>query len=132
MPKVCELAPDLCVHSLVGEASSHVVVRRGRSMLVDCHSTQFARWLDRHGLPHPELILHTHVEPRTCREADGFPGARIFVHEQAVELASDRAGYALAIDKGDFDRGLALCREAIALGLGPAYEAKRASIERMM
>ena len=41
-------------------------------------------------------------------------------------------GIALAIDEGDFDRGLALCSEAIALGLGPAYQAKRASIERMI
>ena len=41
-------------------------------------------------------------------------------------------GIALAIDDGDFDRGLALCEEAIALGMGPAYESKRASIERMM
>lgn len=40
-------------------------------------------------------------------------------------------GIALAIDEGDFDRGLTLCKEAIALGMGPAYEAKRASIERM-
>lgn len=41
-------------------------------------------------------------------------------------------GIAAAIDEGDFDRGLALCDEAIALGLGPAYQSKRASIERMM
>ena len=39
---------------------------------------------------------------------------------------------ALAIDDGDFDRGRVLCNEAIELGMGPAYEAKRASIERMM
>lgn len=41
-------------------------------------------------------------------------------------------GVALAIDEGDFDRGLALCNKAIALGMGQAYHAKRASIERMM
>ncbi len=37
----------------------------------------------------------------------------------------------MAIDEGDFARALALCDEAIALGLGKAYEAKRASIDRM-
>ena len=41
-------------------------------------------------------------------------------------------GIALAIDDGEFERALALCDGAIALGLGKAYDAKRASIERMM
>ena len=41
-------------------------------------------------------------------------------------------GIELALDDGDFDQGLAMCKEAIALGLGPAYQAKQASIERMM
>jgi hypothetical protein len=41
-------------------------------------------------------------------------------------------GIGLAIDDGEFEKALALCDEAIALGLGRAYEGKRASIERMM
>lgn len=41
-------------------------------------------------------------------------------------------GIGLAIDEGEFERGLALCKAAVALGMGTAYEAKRASIERMM
>ena len=41
-------------------------------------------------------------------------------------------GISLALDDGDFDRALSLCHQAIALGLGKAYEAKRASIERML
>lgn len=41
-------------------------------------------------------------------------------------------GIALAIDEGEFEQALALCHRAIALGLGKAYEAKRASIERLM
>ena len=41
-------------------------------------------------------------------------------------------GIALAIDEGEFEQALSLCARAIALGLGKAYEAKRASIERMM
>jgi hypothetical protein len=41
-------------------------------------------------------------------------------------------GIGLAIDEGEFEKALALCDQAIALGLGKAYEGKRASIERMM
>ena len=40
-------------------------------------------------------------------------------------------GIGLAIDEGEFDQALSLCDQAIAIGLGKAYEAKRASIERM-
>jgi len=90
---VCELATDLRVYSLVGETTSHLVFRNGRGLLIDCHSAQFARWLARCGLPVPELILHTHVQPEHCREADQFSSARILVHEQLAELASDRAAY---------------------------------------
>ena len=41
-------------------------------------------------------------------------------------------GIGIALDDGDFDQALALCDQAVALGLGGAYVAKRASIERMM
>lgn len=96
MQTVCELAKDLCVHSLVGEATSHLIVRNGRGLLIDCHTGQMGRWLQRQGLPTPELILHTQVQPEHCREADRFPSARILVHESLVELASDRAAYGRA------------------------------------
>lgn len=90
---VAQLAPELRVYSLIGAASSHLVVRNGRSVLIDCHSGQLDRWLDRRGLPRPDLILHTHVQPEHCREADRFPEARLRVHEKLVELASDRPAY---------------------------------------
>lgn len=41
-------------------------------------------------------------------------------------------GIALALDEGEFEQALALCDEAIALGMGQVYQAKRASIERMI
>lgn len=41
-------------------------------------------------------------------------------------------GIASAIDEGEFEQALELCDQAIKVGLGKAYEAKRASIERMM
>ena len=77
----------------------------------------------------------------TCRtavaEADKYlPAAQTDMlqrfREYSPSIRMFERGIALAIDDGDFDRGLALCKRAVALGLGPAYEAKRASIERMM
>jgi len=90
---VTELAAGVKIHSLVGENTSHVVERNGRSVLIDCHSSHIARWLDRRGLPHPEWILHTQVQPEHCREGNGFPGARILVHDDLAELAGDRQAY---------------------------------------
>ena len=94
---VTPLAPDLCVYSFSGETTSHLIVRQGKSLLVDCHSPELRDWIVQQGLPLPEMILHTHVQPGHCREADCFPAARIFVHAALVELASDPAGYARAI-----------------------------------
>lgn len=90
---VTQLGLDLSVYSLVGESTSHVVVRRGRSLLIDCHSGAMERWIAGRRLPPPEWILHTQVQPEHCREAGSFPGARILVHESLVELASDRKAY---------------------------------------
>jgi hypothetical protein len=41
-------------------------------------------------------------------------------------------GIGLALDDGEFEVALAFCDQATALGLGKAYAAKRASVERMM
>jgi glyoxylase-like metal-dependent hydrolase (beta-lactamase superfamily II) len=88
-----EATTDVRIYSLMGEAASHLVVRNGRGLLVDCHSAQMGRWLARRGMPEPELILHTHVQPGHCREADQFPAARILVHEGLAALAGDRPAY---------------------------------------
>lgn len=93
MKTACELAPDIHIFSLVGEATSHLVVRHGRGLLIDCHSTQMGRWLKNRDLPIPDLILHTHVQPEHCREAGSFPDARILVHELLEELAGKREAY---------------------------------------
>lgn len=96
-PIITQLTPELRVYSLVGEATSHLVMRRGKSLLIDCHSPQLGDWIRQQGLPQPELILHTHVQPEHCREAGQFPTARILVHAALVELAGDPVGYARAI-----------------------------------
>lgn len=41
-------------------------------------------------------------------------------------------GISVAVDAGEFESALSLCDLAIENGLGKAYSAKRASIERMM
>ena len=41
-------------------------------------------------------------------------------------------GISLLADRGDVEDALVLCDEAIALGLGRAYEAKRQSLERRL
>lgn len=51
--------------------------------------------------------------------------------EYAALIRFLERGIGLAIDDGEFDQALILCDRAIVLGLGKAYEGKKASIERM-
>ena len=48
------------------------------------------------------------------------------------ELRYCERGIGLLADQGEVEQELALCDEAIALGLGRAYEAKRQSLERRL
>lgn len=48
------------------------------------------------------------------------------------ELRFCERGIGLLADQGEVEQALALCDEAIALGLGRAYEAKRQSLERRL
>ena len=48
------------------------------------------------------------------------------------ELRYCERGIGLLADQGEVEQALALCDEAIALGLGRAYEAKRQSLERRL
>jgi hypothetical protein len=71
-----------------------------------------------------------------ARAADYLPTAQAETlqrfREYGPAIRMFERGIALAFDDGDFERALALCDEAIALGLGKVYAAKRASIERLM
>lgn len=80
-------------------------------------------------------------DPETCRSA--VAAARGYLPVARDETAQGFRSYApsirlfergigLALDEGDFEMALALCDEAIGLGLGRSYEARKASIERMM
>jgi hypothetical protein len=77
----------------------------------------------------------------TCRTAvdracDYLPAAREETAQRFREYSPSikvfERGIALAIDDGEFEKAVELCDEAIGLGLGKVYAAKRASIERMM
>lgn len=70
------------------------------------------------------------------RARDYLPAAREETaqrfREYSQSIRAFERGMALAIDEGEFEKALALCDEAIGLGLGKVYAAKRASLERMM
>ncbi len=52
--------------------------------------------------------------------------------EYAPSIRFIERSIGLALDDGEFERALSLCDQAITLGMGKAYAAKKASVERMM
>lgn len=52
--------------------------------------------------------------------------------KEVGELGFLERGIALRSDRGEFEEALRLCDLALALGLGEAYERKKASLERMV
>ena len=77
----------------------------------------------------------------TCREAVGkaadyLPAAQEETSQRFREYTPSirlyELGISLAMDEGEFEKALSLCDQALAVGLGKAYAAKKASIERMM
>lgn len=87
------LAEGLLVFTFTQDHNSYLLVRGGRSILIDCHSSHMRRTIESRGLPIPELILHTHVQPEHCREGATFPEAKVLVNEAAATLAFDRNAY---------------------------------------
>ena len=71
-----------------------------------------------------------------ARAADYLPAAQEETaqrfREYALSIRFFERGIGLAIDEGEFETALSLCDQAIALGMGKAYAAKKASVERMM
>jgi hypothetical protein len=70
------------------------------------------------------------------RAAAYLPAAQEETPQRFRDYASSirfiERGIGLALDDGEFEKALSLCDQAIFLGLGKAYAAKRASVERMM
>ena len=92
MPKT-ELTDDVVVYSFVDQETSHLVVRNDHSLLIDCHRPDLRKLLQEAQLPLPELILHTHVQPEHCREADTFPDSVVRVPAGEEALAGDPQAY---------------------------------------
>lgn len=78
-----------------------------------------------------------------ARLAEAVTLARRYIPEAQADAAREwknylpeircfERGIAGHVDLGEFDEALALCEEALALGLGRAYEAKAQSIQRMI
>jgi len=88
------LSGGIELHVFLGDRTSYLLRRGDASLLIDCHSRFMRQQIESRGLPLPGTIVHTHVQPEHCREADQFPDARILVHEPSRVLASDREQWA--------------------------------------
>jgi hypothetical protein len=80
-------------------------------------------------------------EPEVCRDAAEHAGTYLAyareenAHRVKQYLPTARyieRGISVLVDEGEFPAALTLCDQAVEMGLGKAYAAKRASIERMM
>jgi hypothetical protein len=79
----------------------------------------------------PERCLEAVAATRKYLEAAQEDAARE-LKAYMPELKYCERGIALLADEGEIEQALAVCDEAIALGLGRAYEAKRQSLERRL
>lgn len=93
-----QLAADLRLHRFGEESGTLLLVRGGRALMVDCHDADAADAIDAAGLPRPDAILHTHVQPEHCAQGDAFPEASVYVPRGAEELAGDPEAYRRRID----------------------------------
>ncbi|MCL1856433.1 MAG: MBL fold metallo-hydrolase [Kiritimatiellaeota bacterium] len=71
----------------------YVFVAEGRALMVDCPSAAAAKALAEAGIPAPEIVLHTQVQAEHCREGEAFPGAAVWVNEEAKPVAVRSAAF---------------------------------------
>ncbi|MCX7934174.1 MAG: MBL fold metallo-hydrolase, partial [Planctomycetota bacterium] len=81
------LFPPLGLWRVQGETNGYLLVRGGRSLLIDCPGPGLARLCQERGLPVPDTILHTQVQEEHCREWEDLAAAEVYVPEAAVEVA---------------------------------------------
>lgn len=85
-----ELGNGVFVHGLIGaDGTTWAVSFRDAVALIDCATSEPAAWLKTLGLPMPDVVLHTHVQPEHTREGTSLPGSRILVAEAERERATD-------------------------------------------
>ncbi len=93
LPDQLLLGEDITLYSFSVDQTSYLVVRNGKSLLVNCHTPNLRKLLQYRRLPMPELILHTHVTPELCREGKSFPEALTRVPEGLEVLAGDHEAW---------------------------------------
>lgn len=67
--------------------NGYVIVRQGKSLLIDCPSTTLGEELSASRLPTPSLILHTQVQEEHCREWAAFPQVPVAVAAGCCDMA---------------------------------------------
>jgi glyoxylase-like metal-dependent hydrolase (beta-lactamase superfamily II) len=90
-PTRTDLPGGVSVWTFADQHSSHLLVSKNESVLIDCHDPGLREEIEGLGLPVPGLILHTHIQPGHCREGGVFSHARIRVHKEEEVLAFDPA-----------------------------------------
>jgi len=81
------LAPGVHVHTFGSRDVSHLLVAGDHAVLIDCHDRYLPERIRVAGLPLPQAILHTHIQPQHCREGTRFGTIPIFVHAPDAVLA---------------------------------------------
>ena len=81
-----QLSPDLW--KISAKSNGYLLVRNGRSLLVDCPCGDVAPALREAGVPLPSVVLHTQVQEEHCREWAAFPEAEVWVSDAARDVAS--------------------------------------------
>lgn len=101
--RTTRLAPGVSVHTFGNALVSHLLVGKDRAVLIDCHDPSLPRAIREAGLPRPEAILHTHIQPQHCREGRNFGDAEIFVHapDAALAFAPEQVREAVADQKAN-------------------------------
>ena len=102
-----------------GETNGYVIVRNGKSLMIDCPAKNFAGLFEKNGIPSPELILHTQVQEEHCREWAAFPGAGVRVYKKSEPVALLSGEFLAAYDTvWDMDADWTVDRGMERFGLG--------------
>ena len=85
--KITPIPNIQCLWSITCETSGYIIVKNGKSLMIDCPSHSLSDLLHEAGLPIPEIILHTQVQEEHCREWSAFPNAEVYVYFEHIEIA---------------------------------------------
>ncbi len=70
------------------DTCGYLLVRNGRSLLIDCPVQELSNELTANGLPFPEIVLHTQVQEEHTREWAAFPAATVYVADNCFDIAT--------------------------------------------